>query len=151
MSPHRAARWGAERDGELSRGSRQRHHDLTLVRARVPGHPFGCAPTGSAARSEQAEHVTGRVVHDPDVVLRLPLGLPRTEALGPGYPALEVVAPDVEVELHLLGAPPGRPAGGFVLLLELERQAGPAAGRFDHDPRWAGVVVVAVAPAEQVE
>ena len=72
--------------------------------------------------------MAGGVEEDPDVLLGLEVGQDRPGGGGVGSGGLQVVDLDVQVQLHLLIARPGRPGGPDVRLLELERQSGPPPG-----------------------
>src|SRR4051794_4646484 len=101
----------------------------------------------SGPGQEQAERMAGGVEHDAHVVLGLELGLGRAELERPGHGRLQFVGADVDMGHHLLLARLVGPGGPHVLVLALERQAGPAAGRPDLRPLG---VVADHRPAEEL-
>ena len=89
--------------------------------------------------------MAGRVEHDPDVVLRLERGLPRAEGLRVRDRLGEGADADVEVDLHLLVAEPGRPDRRHVVGLEL---AGEVVGTADAEGHEGAVALVGLTPEQ---
>ncbi len=93
----------------------------------------------------------GRIEHDAHELLRLVLGLPGAQPFGSRDGGVEVVDPDVEMQLHLLIARARGPARLEVLVLALEGEPDLTLARLrlDHDPVGV-VVIVAVAPTQEL-
>jgi hypothetical protein len=72
--------------------------------------------------------VSGRIVVNPNVALRLMLGQDRADGDGVGAGLLEVIDLDVEMHHHLLVFGVGRPRRADIGLLELECEADPTLG-----------------------
>src|SRR5215218_11087542 len=87
----------------------------------------------------QAEGVSGRIVVNPNVALRLMLGQDRADGYGMGTGIFEVFDLDVEMHHHLLVIGVGRPRRADIGVLKLEGEADTTVGIAQRDPlRFVG-------------